>query len=518
MSSPILGTDVVLQFFKDDAYRTFVCATECSIAIDTDTKDVRGPNSGIWKKKRGQSLSYRVSLNGLIELEGGDPNTFWLVGNQIQMLLLPWKMIFTQPSTGLIKIASGTAIVKASELTSSSTSFANSSFEFEGDGELVLADSATSCNATIGEISVGSDPDIPGSAIVNYTGVTNAARLEYSVDGAPREVIFDPGANGFFYLFGLSDGPHTLTVWAVCESGVDGENNDLAFEISGGEVGPSCAVPGIPELSDITATSVHLAWTASPSTPLDGYKYQWGLVSTGEIIGQNVVEDLFGDITGLTAGVEYFVELRALCLNFVNMSSWQRVEFTTIGACNVPGSPVMSDITNTTATATWTAPGPAPADGYSWQVLDGVTVIDSGTTPFLSVDLTDLPPGTSLTFRVKALCDAGVNESGYNSTPFETTGDSQIFWNFNEDLGNGSLVIRKNGIIVVNAAAADAGMFTATEDNVIQITLTATTGNITVTDDTASIEILNENGSGSFNESFTVVDGHNYTINATVTS
>lgn len=611
----ILGTDVVLQFYKEGSYEEFICATECSIEINTEVKDVRGPADGKWKMVRGKRNSYSVSLNGLIVLGEARPTTFWLVDNQIQWLDLPFRMVFTDPETMLIKIVAGNALIERSQLTSSSTSFANSSFDFTGNGALTITDSSTICEATIGEISYSATEN-PNEISVAYEVVTNAARLEYSVDGSPREVIFDPGSNGVFTISGLSEGSHTLQVWAVCESGVDGEMEELSFVIeSGGDPGPSCAPPGVPTVEELTSSTARLEWAAASPVPDDGYEWRYGGVALGTVIGSGQTNDLFTELSGLIEGGEYYFEVRSLCEEGVSESIWRRVEFipetpvcnspgsplmsavtsssataswtaaspapaggyqwvlretvsnaivdfgvipgisvNLIGltnglqytfsvqsvciegssyspyqsvqfiatddiVCNVPGTPVMSLITDTTATATWTAPSPVPGDGYEWELLIGASVEDSGTTGSLSVNLTGLIPGTDYTFRVKSICETGVSESGFNSVAFSTdAATNNIDWTFNEDLGNGSLVIRVDGLTVVNVTTAQTGSFSATSGQTIEVRLTASTGDITADDTTASVQVANETGSALIIASFNTSADHSYDIQAIVTS
>lgn len=515
----ILGTDVVLQFYKEGSYEEFICATECSIEINTEVKDVRGPAGGKWRDVRGKRNSYSVSLSGLIVLGEARPTTFWLIDNQVQWLDLPFRMVFTDPETMLIKIVAGNALIERSQLTSSSTSFANSSFDFTGNGALSITDSSTICEATIGEISYSATEN-PNEISVAYEDVTNAARLEYSVDSGPREVIFDPGSNGAFTISGLSEGSHTLQVWAVCESGVDGEMEELSFEIeSGGDPGPSCAPPGVPTVEELTSSTARLEWAAASPVPGDGYEWRYGGVALGTVIGSGQTNDLFTELSGLIEGGEYYFEVRSLCEEGVSESIWRRVEFIPedAPACNVPGSPVMSLITDTTATATWTAPSPAPGDGYEWEVLNGMSVIDSGTTAGLSVNLTGLPADTSLTFRVKSICETGVSESGFNTVAFDTEpAESLVEWDFLETGGNGTFSIEVNSGEIVNEPAANSGSFTAQSGDNIEAFLTSASGDIVVDDVTASTNVTTVSGPGTISATFSPTLGHQYQITATV--
>lgn len=418
---PVQGKNVVLFFFKDGGYQEFVCATECSIKIDTELKDVRTINGGKWKKKRGQSLSYRVSLSGLIMLETGSPRTFWLVDNQIQFLDLQWRMMFEDVESGLIKIADGFALIASSELTSSSTSFANSNFEFDGNGELTLTDSATSCNATIGEISVGpGDPDSGFQVSVSYEDVVNAARLEYSIDGGAREVIFDPGSFGAFSLSGLSEGSHTITIWVVCASGVDGEQNDLIFEIEeGGEPGPTCSVPGTPVMSAITTTTATATWTASPSTPA---AYDWEVLNGLTVINSGTTAGLSVGLTGLPVATSLTFRVKAICEEGVSESGFVSVGFTTnADSCTAPTNLVVDNITTTTADGSWDAASPVPGSGYQWVLIEypSMTIVQSGNEPGLSISLTGLTPATQYDLAVRSVCGVG-DFSGYITETFAT--------------------------------------------------------------------------------------------------
>lgn len=519
--NPILGENVPLQFYKDGDFQDFACITDCGIEFTTDTKDVRTIGDGYHRKTRGQRLSYSVSGSGLIELQAVYPVAFWLLNYHQQMLHVQFRMLFEDPTTALLKICEGTALVTRVGLNAGATGFAVASFEMEGYGALTITDSATVCNATIGNIEIGAgDPDSGYNASISYTGVSNAARLEYTIDGGPREVVFDPGENGVIFLT-LDVGVHTIVVYAVCESGIDGESNELVFEIEeGGDPAPSCAAPGVPVMSDITGTTATATWAAASPVPAGGYFWEL-LGPLGTVLSSGYTTDLTTDLTGLTDGVEYTFRVKSLCEEGVSESSWQSVDFTAEepATCNVPGSPVMSLITGTTATATWTAPSPAPADGYEWEVRQGVTLIATGTTALLTVDITGLTAGTSYIFQVKSICETGVSESGYNSVAFDTTGSSSIDWAFVEDGANGTLTIKKNGITVVSATATSFGNFTAEGGDTIQITAVSggsDNSNITVDDITASTQIINTDDTGTHIESFVVTAAHDYSITVTI--
>lgn len=76
--------------------------------------------------------------------------------------------------------------------------------------------------------------------------------------------------------------------------------------------------------------------------------------------------------------------------------------------CAKPGTPVISAITGTTATATWAASPVPPGQGYEWHLLilesGNYSQISTGTTPLLTVNLTGMVAGHSYRFYVVSHC------------------------------------------------------------------------------------------------------------------
>jgi hypothetical protein len=418
--SPIEGKNVLLQFYKDGDYYTYVCASDCSIEFTTEVDETTTITDGVWPVFEGDRLSFAVTLSGLIILDGTEPIAFWLLENfQLQLLPVQFRILMQDPITSLIKVIIGNAIIMRTALTGPASDFANGDFEFKGSGMPTISNSVIGCSATIGTLIAGYDPDT-GNVTITYSDVVGADRLEYSVDGGDRIPVFSPGTNGIFFIAGLSDGPHTVQVWTVCENGIDGEDNTVVFEISGGEPGPTCALPGVPVMSDITGSSATATWDAATGPPAQGYFWEMRFVATGNLASSGYTSDTFANITGLIEGGDYYFQVKSLCEEGVSESSYQRTDFNASPACALPGTPSMSAVASTTATATWSAASPAPADGYAWQVLDGLTVIASGTTASTNVNITGLTANTDYTFQVKSLCDTGVSESAFVTIDFTT--------------------------------------------------------------------------------------------------
>jgi predicted RNA-binding protein with TRAM domain len=108
---------------------------------------------------------------------------------------------------------------------------------------------------------------------------------------------------------------------------------------------------------------------------------------------------LTANITGLTAGTSYTVQVRAN--NSAGAGPASSASFPTLPPA--PGTPTFSSITGTTATASWTAAA-GVVSSYAYSI-NGGAYTSVGTA--LSVNLTGLSIGTSYTISVSAANASG---------------------------------------------------------------------------------------------------------------
>ncbi len=328
----------MLSILKDGSYQPFVCAMDCEFSPSLETKPVRTIGDGRWKKPRGQSFSYSVSLSGLVELEGIYVNGFHLLENYfMQALPVPFRMTFYEPKTGLIKFITGQALIVSAPFTGPTLDFANCSFQMEGYGIPVITNTPNNCEASIGYLAI-TDSEA-GQITIEWNFVIGAVRFDYTIDDGGRESVYDPGSSGTLVITGISEGVHTLTVYPICENGNDGFPQVIEFEMTGGGA-ETCEPPTTVEFGSITNSSALASWSIPGSPPADGFAWELAIASNpGVSVQSGTTPDDYLNLSSLLANTEYVLRVRSLCEEGVSESGWTSGSFTTSAA---PGANAVS--------------------------------------------------------------------------------------------------------------------------------------------------------------------------------
>ncbi len=164
------------------------------------------------------------------------------------------------------------------------------------------------------------------------------------------------------------------------------------------EAAPSCLKPTAVTVSNVTAHTADIAWTAAEET-------EWVLSVNGE---ESVIMENPYTLTGLTPATNYSIALRAIC-SATDTSEWSNtVAFTTTVSCPAPTAVTVSNITTNSVDIAWTNGGTEA----TWTIDYNGTEIDADSNPFT---LTGLDASTSYTVKVKANCDAD-DESVWSAT------------------------------------------------------------------------------------------------------
>jgi hypothetical protein len=231
---PVLGIDVIIQFKKNDVYSNYACATDIRIEFEMETKSVKTIGDGNWKKNRGQSKGYRITLSNLAKFDDDSvPHAFDLWNYFDSMTPIEYRLYFTMEDQVTVKIFEGATLPITWGLGGGSEGFSTGEVVLEGDGAPELKEAIIQCEA-----------EITGATLVGVSGL-NALRIDtlsggpitrydFSIDGGGRTSAFVDGTLPDTIVFGNGGGPtgseHTLDVWPVCDNGFDGEMFTIEFE------------------------------------------------------------------------------------------------------------------------------------------------------------------------------------------------------------------------------------------------------------------------------------------------
>nr|WP_315029169.1 fibronectin type III domain-containing protein [uncultured Chryseobacterium sp.] len=123
-----------------------------------------------------------------------------------------------------------------------------------------------------------------------------------------------------------------------------GEAHDYTVIIG---AAPSCLAPSGLTVSSVTANSAQISWTASTSTPGNGYEYYYSTSNTAPsatTVALGTSSALSANLSSLTPASVYYVWVRSVC-STTDKSAWsQQATFTT--ACSTMNVPYVQSFEN----------------------------------------------------------------------------------------------------------------------------------------------------------------------------
>ncbi|WP_433828281.1 fibronectin type III domain-containing protein [Actinoplanes sp. CA-015351] len=192
------------------------------------------------------------------------------------------------------------------------------------------------------------------------------------------------------------------------------------------------AVPATPTVSYTgVAGQVRVSWVqAAPTSGIDTFKVTpTPAVATGSQSG-TCIADLPDSATsctfgGLTAGTSYTFKVAAVGVGSTGTSATSVATAAIVaGPPNVPGTPAVAHLSDTSVRLTWTAPGSGPTVG-SYTVTSNPVVASADCTNVaaLTCDFAGLTASTSYTFKVHA---NGAGTGGGSGPSAESTASAAI--------------------------------------------------------------------------------------------
>jgi len=217
---------------------------------------------------------------------------------------------------------------------------------------------------------------------------------------------------------GLESGVEYLVQVSMTCTGSDVLNSAYTAGASFTTLGtPTCEVPVIAGAVNVSNTQQDITWN---NTEAVTYDLRYRLKGTPIWTTTTGIATASTSLTGLEAGMTYQVQIRGVCSEIQTLYS-ELYEFTTSGAtaCQSPESMAVIDVTMSAATVTW---ADQAAESYEVRYKpNGSAIWTTATTATAGIDLTDLEPGTTYLYMVKAVCNSGAGLTSLFTTTHQFT-------------------------------------------------------------------------------------------------
>jgi hypothetical protein len=259
--------------------------------------------------------------------------------------------------------------------------------------------------ATVSNISYNSARlDWPALAGTNYY------KIEYKETSAANYITTSTSSL-FYNFFSLKPNTsYTYRISSVC-SGVTGTPTATATFTT--TTAPACNAPSGISVSNITANTARMTWTAVPGVS----SYRISLLKAGATTPQTYsTSSTFYNFSYLDANTTFTYTVSSFCGGIVGTPSASNT-FTTLPApaCPAPIDVTVTNITSFTATVSWSViPG---AGSYRITRTGGGSTLTYSTSG-LSYNVISLTPNTTYSFTVSSVC---ANVVGTPSAPVSMT-------------------------------------------------------------------------------------------------
>lgn len=137
------GKDVVFQVFLTGSYKLVVVSKSISINTTTEIVEITtvtdgsDPTEGVWKDYDYDSLSYSISLEGVMAMTASDETVWTLIAAQTGFYDIPYKLIYKDPANNT-KTIQGVCLVKNIGLSATPSALVQQNIEFQGKGKYTV--------------------------------------------------------------------------------------------------------------------------------------------------------------------------------------------------------------------------------------------------------------------------------------------------------------------------------------------------------------------------------------------
>ncbi len=291
------GNNAVLSFYNNN-FVPYVCATNFSLSINTPSIPSRTRQDGAWTSSIYQSISYAITLSGVLVFDNTNFDGLQVIMNQMLLSFLPFRIMYTA-SDGTIKSFQGVCKIVSSSTDMSIGDVVKGSYSLEGQGPLMAFDGAVPCPSAILTITPTGTTDPSGNVSIDYTYSGSVAQVKYRVNGVGDYIYSMVGVT--IPLNGLSIGSYSIEIIPICPNGYEGTGLIQDFQVT---LGNTCSsvITGISLTADYKASNTFTGSAPNMQYRIDGGS--WIVVSINTVL----------NMAGLSVGAHTLEEV-PICSN-----------------------------------------------------------------------------------------------------------------------------------------------------------------------------------------------------------
>jgi hypothetical protein len=353
----IQGTNAVLSFYNG-SYVPYVCATDISLEITTDTQEIKTIGDGIWGKQRGVINRYQLTLSGVIKFTNSNFTAWDIIQNQIGWVDMQYLLSYTDDG-GNIKSFQGYLTVLRSSIGASVGQVVKGDHTFQGNGLLKFFDGLVPCATSVDSVTVTNPTDSAGNIVFDYTFTGAVYQVKYRLDnmGAWSYALV---AGATFTIDSVPIGDHSIEVIPICTNSYEGTGFTQTFTATHLL---TCAL----DISSITnsVSGNNVTWTVNYTSDPSGSTLKYRIDGGAWVYPLITVTNPTIFVTPLAVG-SHTIEVVPICSNGV------------AGTGNTDTATVSSGSTISLINWAFTAiPGGGP---LFYVYLNGVIVVNKNAT------------------------------------------------------------------------------------------------------------------------------------------
>jgi len=223
VTNAILSKDFTIEFFKDEEWKFFGCATDLQFGKSVEPKETKTLGDGKNKDYEGQSISRTINISGVTTIDESEFTHFDLDEYCEQMVKVPFRIIAEAPD-GQLEVTIGLALIVENNMSGGADGHATGDCTLLVCGPIVRTNSLSTCDLSIDAFATSFYA--PGEGFNRYRvdvtlgGSDTWLRYEFSIDGGGWLVGI--GGDSTFFYIDIAAGTYDITVRPICESGVEG--------------------------------------------------------------------------------------------------------------------------------------------------------------------------------------------------------------------------------------------------------------------------------------------------------